>query len=86
MNRDRIEGNWKQAKGKIKEQWGRLTDDHLNIIDGRRDRLLGQIQETYGIAIDEAEKQVQTWEKLNDRAFDEATRRIVRENARQIDR
>jgi len=86
MNRDRIEGNWKQAKGKIKEQWGRLTDDHLNIIDGRRDRLLGQIQESYGIAMDEAEKQVQAWEKLNDRAFDEATRRIVRENARQIDR
>jgi len=86
MNRDRIEGNWKQAKGKIKEQWGRLTDDHLNIIDGRRDRLLGQIQESYGIAMDEAEKQVQAWEKLNDRAFDQASRRIVRENARQIDR
>ncbi len=86
MNRDRIEGNWKQAKGKVKEQWGKLTDDHLNIIDGRRDRLLGQIQESYGIAKDEAEKQVQVWEKLNEHAFDEATRRIIRENARQIGR
>jgi len=86
MNWDRIEGNWKQAKGKVKEQWGKLTDDHLNIIDGRRDRLLGQIQESYGIATDEAEKQVQAWEKLNERAFDESTRRIIRENARQIGR
>ncbi|MBX9905752.1 MAG: CsbD family protein [Burkholderiales bacterium] len=78
MNRDRIEGNWKQAKGKIKEQWGRLTDDHLNIIDGRRDRLLGQIQESYGIAMDEAESQVQAWEKRNARVFNEAARRVTR--------
>lgn len=78
MNRDRIEGNWKQAKGKIKEQWGRLTDDHLNIIDGRRDRLLGQIQESYGIAMDEAENQVQAWEKRNARALDEAESRVTR--------
>lgn len=75
MNWDRIEGNWKQAKGKVKEQWGRLTDDHLNIIDGRRDRLLGQIQESYGIARDEAESQMQVWEKRNARGLNEATRR-----------
>lgn len=86
MNWDRIEGNWKQAKGNVREQWGKLTDDHLNIIDGRRDRVLGHIQEFYGIAIDEAVKQVQAWEKLNERVFDEATRRIIRENARQNSR
>lgn len=78
MNWDRIEGNWKQAKGKVKEQWGRLTDDHLDIIDGRRERLLGQIQESYGIAMDEAESQVQAWEKRNARAFNEAARRVTR--------
>jgi uncharacterized protein YjbJ (UPF0337 family) len=86
MNWDRIEGNWKQARGKVKEQWGRLTDDHLNIIDGRRDRLLGQIQESYGIAMDEAEKQVQAWEKRNARAFSEAKRGVARENVGQIGR
>ncbi len=78
MNWDRIEGNWKQAKGKVKEQWGRLTEDHLDIIDGRRERLLGQIQESYGIAMDEAESQVQAWEKRNERAFNEAARRVAR--------
>ncbi len=86
MNRDRIEGNWKQAKGKVKEHWGRLTDDHLNIIDGRRERLLGQIQESYGIAKDEAEQQVRAWEKRNEQVFDETTRRIARENAGHIGR
>jgi len=83
MNWDRIEGNWKQAKGKVKEQWGRLTDDHLNIIDGRRERLLGQIQESYGVAMDEAEKQVQAWEKRNARVLDNATHR-ARDNAKPI--
>ncbi len=78
MNWDRIEGNWKQAKGKAKEQWGRLTDDHLDIIDGRRERLLGQIQESYGIARDEAEQQVQAWEKRNAQTFQEAARRTGR--------
>lgn len=86
MNSDRIIGNWKQVKGRIKEQWGKLTDDHINIIDGRRDRLLGQIQESYGIASDEAEKQVQTWEKRNAMAMEEANRRIARENAQQLGR
>ncbi len=50
MNWDRIEGNWKQAKGRFKERWGMLTHHHLYVIDGRRDRTLGEIQESYGIA------------------------------------
>ena len=62
MNWDRIEGNWKQAKGKIKEQWGKLTDDHLDRIGGKRDQLVGKIQEHYGVAKDEAERQVNDWE------------------------
>ena len=53
MNWDRIEGNRKQAKGKVKEQWGKLTDDHLDVISGKRDQLSGKIQESYGIGKDE---------------------------------
>jgi uncharacterized protein YjbJ (UPF0337 family) len=62
MNWDRIEGNWKQFKGKAKERWGRLTDDELEIIAGRRDQLLGTLQEQYGIDKDEAEAQVRDFE------------------------
>jgi uncharacterized protein YjbJ (UPF0337 family) len=58
MNWDRIEGNWKQMKGKVKEQWGNLTDDQIDVIAGKRDQLVGKIQEQYGISKDEAEKQV----------------------------
>jgi uncharacterized protein YjbJ (UPF0337 family) len=62
MNWDRIAGNWKQAKGKVKEQWGKLTDDDLTSIGGKRDQLVGKIQNTYGIGKDEAEKQIGEWE------------------------
>ena len=58
MNSDKIEGNWKQIKGKVKEQWGKLTDDDLDVIAGKRDQLLGRIQERHGIAKDEAHKQL----------------------------
>jgi uncharacterized protein YjbJ (UPF0337 family) len=65
MNHDRIEGNWKQVKGKVKEQWGKLTDDDLDVIAGKRDQLLGRIQERHGVAKDEAEKQVKDFEARN---------------------
>ena len=58
MNWDQIEGKWKQYSGKVKEKWGKLTDNDLEIIHGRRDQLIGKIQERYGIAKQEAEKQV----------------------------
>jgi len=57
MNWDQVEGVWKQSKGKFREQWGKLTDDDLEVIAGKRDQLIGRIQERYGIARDEAEKQ-----------------------------
>jgi uncharacterized protein YjbJ (UPF0337 family) len=70
MNWDRIEGNWKQAAGKAKVQWGKLTDDDLDVVAGRREQLAGKIQERYGIAKDEAEKQLSEWEsKANDSWF-----------------
>ena len=65
MNEDTIAGNWKQFKGKVKEQWGKLTDDDLDVIVGKRDQMVGKMQERYGIARDEAEKQVSDWESSN---------------------
>ena len=69
MNKDTVEGNWKQLKGKVKEQWGKLTDDDFDVIAGKRDQLLGRIQERHGISRDEAEKQVKDWETRNPNAF-----------------
>ena len=63
MNWDRIEGNWKQFRGKALEQWGKLTDDELDVIGGKRDALSGRIQEVYGISQDEAERQIRRFEQ-----------------------
>jgi uncharacterized protein YjbJ (UPF0337 family) len=63
MNWDRVEGNWKQWKGKVREQWGKITDDDLDRIAGKRDQLVGKVQETYGIARYEADRQIREWEK-----------------------
>jgi uncharacterized protein YjbJ (UPF0337 family) len=63
MNWHRIEGNWKQLTGKAKENWGKLTDDDLDVVDGRRDQLAGKIQERYGVTKDEAELQLAAWER-----------------------
>ncbi len=62
MNWDRVEGSWKQLKGKVREQWGALTDDDLDRIDGRREQLVGRIQEAYGVTKDDAERRVREWE------------------------
>ena len=69
MNHDRIEGNWKQIKGKVKEQWGKLTDDDLDVIAGKREQLLGRIQERHGISKEEADVQVKSWEERNPSFF-----------------
>jgi uncharacterized protein YjbJ (UPF0337 family) len=65
MNWDMIQGDWKQFKGHVKEKWGKLTDDSLTTIAGRRDQLAGQIQATYGITKDQAEVQVKAFEALH---------------------
>lgn len=62
MNWDRIQGDWKQLKGNIKVRWGKLTDDELDVIAGKRDVLAGKIQEAYGISKEEAEEQVNEWQ------------------------
>lgn len=63
MNWDIVKGKWKQAMGSAKSKWGDLTDDELQQIDGDRERLVGKVQEKYGVARDEAEKQVDDWAK-----------------------
>ena len=77
MNWDRVEGNWRQLKGLYKEHWGKLTDDQLEIIAGKRERLIGVLQESYCVAQDEAERQVKEWENSKERAiaFELALRR-----------
>lgn len=62
MNWDQIEGRWKQAKGQAQQKWGELTSDDLDVIDGKREELVGKVQERYGIAKEEAEKQVAEFE------------------------
>ena len=63
MNWDQAKGNWKEFKGKVKEQWGKLTDDDLDVIEGRRDQLSGQIQKTYGASKEQDEEQIKAFEK-----------------------
>ena len=61
MNWDQVQGKWKQMKGSVKQQWGKLTDDDLEIIDGQKDKLVGRLQERYGITKEEAARQVGDW-------------------------
>lgn len=68
MNWDTIKGDWKQFKGKAKEKWGKLTDDDLDVIDGKRDQLAGLLQKRYGYAKEQAEREIE--------AFAEAARRV----------
>jgi uncharacterized protein YjbJ (UPF0337 family) len=63
MNWDRVEGNWKTLKGQVKQQWGKLTDDDLDVINGKREELLGRIQNAYGMSRDDADRQIREWEK-----------------------
>ena len=61
MNWDRIEGNWKQFSGKVKEKWGELTDDDIARVNGNREQLEGVLQQRYGYAKDQVRKEVNDW-------------------------
>jgi uncharacterized protein YjbJ (UPF0337 family) len=65
MNKDQAAGGWKELKGKIKQQWGKLTDDDLTVLEGSADELSGKIQKRYGIAKEEAEKQIKSFRDTN---------------------
>jgi uncharacterized protein YjbJ (UPF0337 family) len=62
MNAQTIEGNWMQFKGKIREQWGKLTDDDVDIIAGKREQLIGKIRERYGTSVDVVDREVKEFE------------------------
>ncbi len=63
MNWEQIEGNWKQVVGQAKERWGKLTDDDLHVVAGRRDQLAGLIEQRYGVVKEEAERQLAEWQR-----------------------
>lgn len=67
MNKDTIKGSWRELKGKAQAKWGKLTNDELDQIEGNRERLVGSIQKSYGVARDEAAKQVDEWERAQER-------------------
>jgi uncharacterized protein YjbJ (UPF0337 family) len=63
MDSDRIKGTWREIKGKVQERWGELTDDELDMIEGRQEQLVGIIQKHYGYAKEEAEREVEQWQR-----------------------
>lgn len=77
MNWDQVGGLWKQTQGKFREKWGKLTDDDLEVIAGKRDQLIGRLQERYGIAKQEAERQADAFVT----ALTETGREVEREKA-----
>ena len=69
MNNDTVSGNWMQIKGKLQEQWGKLTNDDMDVIAGRREQLLGRIQERHGVTREIAHHEVNAWERKNPSFF-----------------
>jgi uncharacterized protein YjbJ (UPF0337 family) len=84
MNWDTVKGDWKQFKGKVKEQWGKLTDEDLNRIEGCRDQLAGAIQQRYGIEKDEAERQVGAFEEKCGQAHEGENRIGTQAGGREV--
>ncbi len=65
MNWDVIQGQWKQMKGSIKEKWGKLTDDDIDMINGKKDQLVGKLQQRYGWSRDQAEREADAWARVS---------------------
>lgn len=61
MNWEHVEANWKQLKGQLKAKWGKLTDDDMKVLSGKKDQLVSKLQERYGILKDDAERQIDAW-------------------------
>jgi uncharacterized protein YjbJ (UPF0337 family) len=78
MNRDTLKGDWNQLKGRIKEAWGKLTDQDLEVVAGKRDQLVGLIQKTYGIAREAAEREVQEFERVKHEAAERQVEQFER--------
>jgi uncharacterized protein YjbJ (UPF0337 family) len=73
MNWDRIKGNWVEFKGKVRERWGKLTDDDLDVIAGKREQLIGVLQQRYGYAKDSLERELRDFERELDKTVDAPT-------------
>jgi uncharacterized protein YjbJ (UPF0337 family) len=76
MNWDQIKGKWSQVKGEIRQKWGKLTDDDLEVVAGSKDKFVGRIQERYGIAKEEAQRQLDGWLKTIGPAEPRSRRRV----------
>ena len=75
MNTDILQGKWREMKGKVKEQWGKLTDDDLDKIEGKSEQLLGLLQQRYGYARDKAEEEYKRFTERWSREFDQDSAR-----------
>jgi uncharacterized protein YjbJ (UPF0337 family) len=73
MNWDQMEGKWKQLKGSIRQKWAKLTDDDLTMIAGSREKFVGKLQERYGIAKEEAQKQADEWARATHEEHEKAS-------------
>jgi len=69
MNSDQVKGSWKQFRGQMKEAWGKLTDDDFDVVDGKKDQLVGKVQKAYGVAREDAERQVNDFHTKNPSVF-----------------
>ncbi|MGI8961241.1 MAG: CsbD family protein [Bryobacteraceae bacterium] len=74
MNSDQFEGKWKQLKGQVKQRWGKLTDDDVTALGGKKDELIGKIQERYGITREQAEKEADEWASASAAELKQETR------------
>jgi uncharacterized protein YjbJ (UPF0337 family) len=78
MNWDQIEGKWRQAKGSVKQQWGKLSDDDLTFIGGSKDKLLGRLQERYGLNKEQAQNEIDRW--VSTVSFEPSSRQTAEES------
>lgn len=86
MNKDTFIGDWNQLKGKIKEEWGKLTEDDLIEINGRKDQLLGKLQKKYGCAKEKAEQMIQSWEKRQGSSFSSKAEDLLSSGKEKFDK
>lgn len=81
MNSDQFEGKWKQLKGTVKQRWAKLTDDDVTALSGKKDELVGRIQERYGITREQAEREADEWARAANADLDAADKQTLASRA-----